>query len=157
MTTRRVGVREFRDRATRLIASGDVLAVEKHGALVGYFVPVEDSPPEATIELAVRRLRTEAKTLDLATLRSMRVRILEICVAYGAHNVRVFGSVARAEATVASDVDLLVDFEDGRTLLDQAGVAQDLAELLERPVDVVTERGLKPAVRASVIVEAQPL
>lgn len=37
---RSVGVREFRDRATQLIASGETLVVEKHGEPVGFFVPI---------------------------------------------------------------------------------------------------------------------
>jgi hypothetical protein len=154
--TKRIGVREFRDRATRLIASGEVLAIERHGSLVGYFVPVETSGQDH-IEDAIGRLRTEAGSPTLATLRTRRDEIVTACTRRGASNVRVFGSVARGDATATSDVDLLVDFAPDRTLLDQAGLAEELATLLGRTVDIVTEHGLKPAIRASVLAEAQSL
>lgn len=155
--TRRIGVREFRDRATKLIASGEVLAIERHGSLVGYFVPVAEHRDGDRIEDAVDRLRDEAGAETLETLRARRDEVSAICVRYGASNVRVFGSVARGDATASSDIDILVDFADDRTLLDQAGLTQDLATLFSRAVDVVTEQGLKPAIRESVLAEAQLL
>jgi predicted nucleotidyltransferase len=51
-------------------------------------------------------------------LKEKREAILCICAKHGARNVRVFGSVARGEADEQSDIDLLVDMEPGRTLLD---------------------------------------
>lgn len=80
-----------------------------------------------------------------------------MAAAYGARNVRVFGSVARGEADEASDVDFLVDMEPGRTLFDLAGVLLDLGKLLGCKVDVVTERGLKPRIRDRVLREAVAL
>jgi uncharacterized protein len=75
-------------------------------------------------------------------LRARRGQILTVAAAHGASNIRVFGSVARGTSTAASDVDLLVDFEAGRSLLDQARLRRDLQQLLNRPVDVVSARGL---------------
>jgi len=71
--------------------------------------------------------------------------------------VRVFGSVARGDARDDSDVDFLVDMEPGRTLLDLGGLLYDLRKLLDRPVDVVTENGLKDRIRPRVLKEAVPL
>ena len=69
--------------------------------------------------------------MDLSTLlNERRDEILEIAARYGASNVRVFGSVARNEAGPSSDVDVLVDLEPGRTLLDHAGLMIALEELL---------------------------
>ncbi len=90
-------------------------------------------------------------------LREKREEILRICAKYGAHNVRVFGSVARGEADRASDVDFLVDLEPGRSLFDLGGLQQDLEALLGCSVDVVTERGLKLRIRQRVLSEAVPL
>jgi predicted nucleotidyltransferase len=56
----------------------------------------------------------------------------------------VFGSVARGEASDTSDVDFLVDLEEGRTLFDLGGLLMDLRDLLGCEVDVVTEAGLGP-------------
>lgn len=83
--------------------------------------------------------------------------ILRIAARYGARNVRIFGSVARGEARPDSDVDVLVDMEPGRGLLDLGGLLMDLQELLGCRVDVVTEQGLRPRIRERVLREAVPL
>jgi len=90
-------------------------------------------------------------------LQNKRADILRVAAAHGARNVRIFGSVARGEADEQSDVDLLVDMEEGRTLLDMGGLLMDLRELLHREVDIVTENGLKPRMRERVLREAKPL
>ncbi|RCK72532.1 MAG: Nucleotidyltransferase [Anaerolineae bacterium] len=90
-------------------------------------------------------------------LREKRAEILQICAKYGARNVRVFGSVARGEADELSDIDLLVEFEPGRSLLDHAGLWLELEALLGCQVDVVSERGIKPRIRERVLEEALPL
>lgn len=78
----------------------------------------------------------------VAMLRARRDDILKVAAAHGASNVRVFGSVARGTASPTSDIDLLVDFERGRTLVDHVGLWRDLETLLERAVDVVSAGGL---------------
>jgi hypothetical protein len=90
-------------------------------------------------------------------LQTKRQEILRVAAARGARNLRVFGSVVRGEADDNSDIDLLVDMDPGRTLLDMGGLLTDLQELLHRDVDVVTEAGLKPRIRERVLREAQPL
>lgn len=90
-------------------------------------------------------------------VQAERERILEIAARHGARHVRVFGSVARGEATGGSDVDFLVDFEPGRSLLDHSALVADLEELLGRKVDVVTERGLYWLLRRRILKEARPL
>lgn len=83
--------------------------------------------------------------------------ILKIAMEHGARQVRIIGSVARGEADCESDIDFLVDFESGRTLLDHAALTLDLQNLLGIKVDVATERGLKARVRSRVLQEAVPL
>lgn len=90
-------------------------------------------------------------------LKNSREDILRIATRYGAHNVRVFGSAVRGEADADSDIDVLVELEPGRNLLDLGGLLMDLQELLGRRVDVVTEKGLRPRIRERVLREAQPL
>lgn len=90
-------------------------------------------------------------------LMSKRDDVLRIAARHGARNVRVFGSVARGDADEKSDIDLLVEFEPGRSLLDHAGLWMDLQELLGCKVDVVSERGIKPRIRERVLQEAFPL
>jgi len=77
-----------------------------------------------------------------AELLERKGEILEIAAGPGARRVRVFGLVVRGEETPASDIDRLVEFEPGRSLLDHVALAQDLKDLLGRDVDVVTEKGL---------------
>ena len=72
-------------------------------------------------------------------LSDKREDILRMAAKHGAYNVRVFGSVVRGEAGPDSDVDVLVEFEPGRSLLDHVGLMQNLEDLLGRKVDVVTE------------------
>jgi predicted nucleotidyltransferase len=67
---------------------------------------------------------------------------VSVAAAHGASNIRVFGSVARGTAGPDSDIDLLVDFEPGRTLVDHVRLWRDLESLLGRTVDVVSAGGL---------------
>jgi predicted nucleotidyltransferase len=90
-------------------------------------------------------------------LHEKRAEILRICAKYGARNVRVFGSVTRGEADERSDIDFLVELEPGRTLFDLGGLQYELEQLLDRPVDVVTPRGLKARIQERVLREAVPL
>lgn len=90
----------------------------------------------------------------LAELRSRREEILAVARARGATRVRAFGSVALGDDSATSDVDLLVDLEPTRTLLDLGGLVMDLRDLLQRDVAVVTEQGMRPRVAARVVADA---
>jgi hypothetical protein len=90
-------------------------------------------------------------------IKEKRQEILKIAAKHGVYNVRIFGSVARGEADEASDVDVLVEMEPNRSLLDLGGFLADLEDLLGCKVDVVTERGLKTRIRDRVLQEAVPL
>jgi uncharacterized protein len=80
------------------------------------------------------------RALTLKDLQAVRDQILGIAAARGAHNIRVFGSVARDDARADSDVDFLVEMEPGRTVLDISELILDLEEALGRSVDVVEIR-----------------
>ncbi len=90
-------------------------------------------------------------------LKEKRAEILRIAARRGARNVRIFGSVARGVADAQSDIDILVDMEAGRSLLDLGGLWSDLNDLLGVKVDVVTEKGLRKRIRERVLEEAVPL
>jgi hypothetical protein len=90
-------------------------------------------------------------------LREKREEILRIAARHGARRVRLFGSVARGDADPQSDVDVLVDFERGRSLFDHAALMLELEALLGCKVDVVTERGLRERIRDRVLKEAVAL
>lgn len=87
-------------------------------------------------------------------LEANRTEILQTATRYGAYNVRIFGSVARREATSDSDVDFLVEMESGRSLLDLGGLLMELQDLLGCDVDIVTEKGLRHRIRERVLREA---
>jgi predicted nucleotidyltransferase len=100
----------------------------------------------------------EKKTvLTLETLRrEKKPDILRLAEVYGAHDVRIFGSVARGDNRDDSDIDFLVKFDKGRTLFDLVGLRLDLQELLGATVEVVTPNSLR-YIRDRVVAEAQPL
>ena len=89
-----------------------------------------------------------------AILQDRRMDILQIATRHGARTVRIFGSMARGEAGPDSDVDILVNLNPGRSLLDIVAIKQDLEDLLGRKVDVVTEAAISPYIREQVLKEA---
>lgn len=90
-------------------------------------------------------------------LEGKREEILRIARAHGARNVRVFGSTARGDADETSDVDFLVEFEPGTSLLQHGAMIAELEELLGRKVDVAPEKTLKERLRDRILREAVPI
>ena len=90
-------------------------------------------------------------------LRQRRDDIARLAAKHGAMNIRVFGSVARDQAKQDSDLDLLIDVGPKTSSWFPAGLILDLENLLGCRVEVVTEKGLDPALRDQVLSEAIPL
>ena len=95
--------------------------------------------------------------IRLSEVRRQRDAILRLASKYGVRSVRLFGSVARGEPHVHSDLDVLADFEPDRSLLDQVGFEQDLEVLLGCRVEVVAEGGISPYLEDRILREAVPL
>lgn len=96
--------------------------------------------------------------MTLEELRqTKRDQIFQLAGRYGAHNLRVFGSIARGDNSPASDIDFLVDLDPDRSLMDLGGLLMGLQELLQVRVDVATEGMLRPKVRQRALVDAVPL
>ncbi|OMG25969.1 nucleotidyltransferase [Actinomyces naeslundii] len=92
------------------------------------------------------------KTLDID-----RARLDALCRRFGVARLDVFGSVARGEAGPGSDVDLLYELAQGRSLgWEIEDLSQDLAALFGRPVDLVSRRALHPLIRDQVLADAEP-
>lgn len=71
--------------------------------------------------------------------------------------MRVFGSAGRGEANASSDLDLLVDMSEGRSLFDLVALSDELEDVLGIEVDVVTEGGIPPYLRDRILAEAVAL
>jgi len=95
--------------------------------------------------------------VTMNTLLQYTSDILQIAGKHGAQKIRVFGSFSQNRATAGSDLDLLVTLEKGRDLLDLIAFKQELEEQIGRRVDVVTEKGLSPHLRESILAQAKPL
>lgn len=93
----------------------------------------------------------------LERLRTQRQTLVALAAQHGAENIRVFGSVAREEDAPSSDVDLLVNMQPGRSLLDLVALKREVEDLLQRRADIVTENSLHPLIRNQVVEAALPL
>ncbi len=83
--------------------------------------------------------------------------ILDLAAKHGAKEIRVFGSFVHGTSTSASDLDLLVNLEPGRDLLDVIALKQELEARIGRKVDIVTEKGLSPYLRQEILSQARPI
>lgn len=101
-------------------------------------------------------MNAEKQPPTLETLRAVRQEILALADRYGAYDVRVFGSVARGEATTDSDVDLVANFRE-HSLLDRIALMRELSTLLGVKVDVMQEKALKPHIKPDALRDAVPL
>lgn len=95
-------------------------------------------------------LLTDDASHLLPALREMLQR-------HGVTRAAFFGSVARGQETAESDVDLLVEFAPGRSLLDQAALELDLIALFGREVEVVTYQSLDPRIRQQALRDQAPI
>ena len=96
-----------------------------------------------------------SESMSLEELRmTERKEMLRLAAAHGARNVRVFGSVARGDISLSSDIDIFVDLDAGRSLMDLGGLLMDLTTLLDAPVEIATENMLRPHIRARALAEA---
>lgn len=96
--------------------------------------------------------------MNLETLRrKYRDQILQIANKYKAEDVRIFGSVARGESKNNSDIDLLVHFKKGASLLDESGLDIELKKLLGCKVDMISDRAVREEFKPFIFSEAKSL
>lgn len=105
----------------------------------------------------MKRAENRQPRTDLGHLRQIRDEILRIAANRNAMDLRVFGSVAKGESEVTSDVDFLVRMAPHATLVDVIGLEQDLEALLGRKVDVVTDDAISPRMRDEIRASAVKL
>jgi predicted nucleotidyltransferase/DNA-binding XRE family transcriptional regulator len=141
--------------ARRAHTSQSAVAAYESGAKVPTVATLERLLRATGMSLSASRFRGGTRTSRSGRLvHQRREEILELAATHHARNVRVFGSVARGEETHRSDIDLLVDMEPGRSLLDQVRLHRALSELLGTRVDVLTSGGLTKRDRETILQEA---
>ena len=96
-------------------------------------------------------------TLTQANINAKRLEIMRLATNFHAENVRLFGSFVRDDATAGNAIDFLVKFSTQANLFDQAGPIEALSQLLQRKVDVVSERAVSPYLQKIINDEAVPL
>ena len=112
----------------------------------------------ASISGATRAIHAgEANVSVLDEIIGKREELLAMMRRHGASNPRIFGSVARREDGPDSDLDLLVEMESNRSLLDLISLQQEIEVSLGRRVDVLTPRSLNRHIRDQILAEARPL
>ena len=172
--------RRLGDVLGRIRYRGDSFTVERHGTPVARIGPVEGAnrrtvreatagwmaagpqdptlseDPEQVIE--PRGPREAARKVERPPpVAEIPGKVAEVMRRRGVVRASMFGSVARGEASPASDVDFLVEFEQGRTLLDLAGLGLDLKEVLGCDVDVATPNSLHPALKEEIMRDLVPI
>ena len=80
--------------------------------------------------------------------------IISILVKHGIKKILVFGSYARNEATPKSDIDLIVEFPEGTSLLDHVGIEIELSEVLNIKIDLLSRDGISPYIKDQILKEA---
>lgn len=83
--------------------------------------------------------------------------LIEVLERYGVEKAALFGSIVRGQVTKESDIDLLIEFEGKKSLLDLVGLKFELQELLKRRVDVVTYKSLHPLLKERILNEQEAI
>jgi predicted nucleotidyltransferase/DNA-binding XRE family transcriptional regulator len=144
--------------ARRAGTSQPAIAAYEAGDKVPRVATLERLLHAAGASLEVDRPRSVSERGRLRRLlHEHRDEILELASRHHGTNVRVFGSVARGEETGRSDLDLVVDMEAGRSLLDQVRLRRAISELLGVEVDLVASGGLLERDRSTILAEAIPI
>jgi uncharacterized protein len=86
----------------------------------------------------------------IAMSQDINDKIVNYLKRFNPRRIGIFGSYAREEDTPQSDIDILIDFSGQVTLFDLGGIKYDLTEILNRPVDIVTEKGINKHIRDNI-------
>jgi len=95
--------------------------------------------------------------VSLKDIRDKRSEILRIADKHGAHDLRVFGSIVRGKMDEESDIDILIEFEGRKSLLDLAHLKNELEDAVNRRVDLLTYKSLHPRLKDRILAEQVPI
>ncbi len=98
--------------------------------------------------------------LDIRTMKedqidAIKQRVIEVLKKHEVKKASLFGSIVRGEATEKSDIDLLIEFEGRKSLLDLSCLKLDLQKVLRRQVDVLTYKSLHPLLKERILSEQE--
>lgn len=88
-------------------------------------------------------------------IEEIKDTLIKLLKKYGVKRAALFGSIVRGEATKGSDIDLLIEFEGRKSLLDLVGLKLELQELLGREVDIITYKSIHPLLKERILNEQE--
>ncbi|MGB2728919.1 MAG: nucleotidyltransferase family protein [Halobacteriota archaeon] len=88
-------------------------------------------------------------------VEEIKKMLIDVLRQHEVKRAALFGSIVRGDATEESDIDLLIEFEGRKSLLDLAGLKLDLQEVLSRRVDVLTYKSLHPLLKERILSEQE--
>ena len=91
--------------------------------------------------------------MDESQIDQRKKTLIEVLKRHDVKKAALFGSVVRGDATEESDIDLLVEFEGRKRLLDLEGLQLELQEALRKKVDVLTYKSLHPLLKERILRE----
>ena len=89
----------------------------------------------------------------MEAIKEIKDAMIPVLKKYGVRRASLFGSIVRGEMGKNSDIDVLVEFEGRKSLLDLAGLKIELEEKLKREVDVLTYKSIHPLLRERILKE----
>jgi predicted nucleotidyltransferase len=95
-------------------------------------------------------LQLQTDKLFIAKIKTLSKKIVPILKKNGVLSASLFGSIVRNQDSPQSDIDILVQYKDGTTLLDVAGLQLELENMLGRKVDLVSEKYLHQRIQNNV-------
>ena len=89
----------------------------------------------------------------MESIQEIKEKITPILQRYGIKKAAIFGSLAKGEAKISSDVDILVEIKSDMSLLDFIGIKIELEEALKMKVDLVEYETIKPIIKEKILSE----
>jgi len=84
-------------------------------------------------------------------------KVSALCDQYHVKTLRVFGSVARGDAGINSDIDLLATFSKPISLLQMVQLERELSRAMGRKVDLLTSKSVSPYLRSRILKASRPI